>query len=64
MLKEDQLKLKRESKTEETNKLYEVASLKSESKVSLKKKRNERKDSKIRLREKKSQSKPRVERRK
>jgi hypothetical protein len=38
MLKEDQLKLKRESKIEETNKLYEVASLKSESKVSLKKK--------------------------
>jgi hypothetical protein len=39
MLKEDQLKLKRESKIEETNKLYEVASLKSESKVSLKKKK-------------------------
>jgi hypothetical protein len=42
MLKEDQLKLKRESKTKETNKLYEVASLKSESKVSLKKKKEMR----------------------
>jgi hypothetical protein len=38
-LKQDQLKLKRESKTKETNKPFEVMSLKSENKVSLKKKK-------------------------
>jgi hypothetical protein len=44
-LKQDQLKLKRESKTKETNKPFEVMSLKSENKVSLKKKiREERKE--------------------
>jgi tRNA(Arg) A34 adenosine deaminase TadA len=36
--KQDQLKLKRENKVEETDKPYEVVSFKSENKVSLKKK--------------------------
>ena len=55
-LKQDQLKLKRESKTKETNKPFEVMSLKSENKVSLKKKiREEREKNKIWLRVKKGQ---------
>jgi hypothetical protein len=37
--KQDQLKLKRENKVEETDKPYEVVSFKSENKVSLKKKK-------------------------
>jgi len=41
-LKQDQLKLKRESKTKETNKPFEVMSLKSENKVSLKEKIKEK----------------------
>jgi hypothetical protein len=63
-LKQDQLKLKRENKVEETNKPYEVVSFKSENKMSLKERiRKERKDLDSATREK-SQLKSRVKRRK
>jgi hypothetical protein len=63
-LKQDQLKLKRENKVEETDKPYEVVSFKSENKMSLKERiRKERKDLDSATREK-SQLKSRVKRRK
>ena len=54
-LKQDQLKLKRESKTKKTNKSFEFMSLKSENNMNLKEKiRDERKDLNLATEEKKS----------